>query len=185
MPKAKSNSLLPSANYPPPYPTAFLNAIDTSLPLSNFSTSSQILIPILPGVPYILTLTLEELLVPKLNISGKIPRPQNAWMLFRKDFTAGTKFLTRNDNKKLRMQDISTLASHSWRQQPSEVKQFFEILRMAAKETHNLYYPNYQYRPEKKLKKNTPVGKENEKREKMFRTFTDPMQEENFSDSMP
>ncbi|CAG8439117.1 9263_t:CDS:2 [Funneliformis caledonium] len=173
----KSNILLPSVNDPTPYPTAFINTIDTSLPLSNLTSSTQILIPLLPGVPYVLTLPLEELLVPKLSIRGKIPRPQNAWMLFRKDFTAGIKLLPMHDNKKLCVQEISSLASKSWKQQPPEVKQFFEILRMAAKETHNLHYPNYRYRPERKLKKNTPVDKKKVKR--------DPTQEENFSDSAP
>ena len=70
-------------------------------------------------------------------------------MLFRKDFTARIKLLTK-PNKKLRVQEISSLASKSWNQQPSEVKQFFEILYMAAKKTHQLCYPNYKYSPEKK-----------------------------------
>jgi hypothetical protein len=118
----------------------------------NNVTLFQILAPLLPSnSPYNLTLSLEELLIPKIKNGGKIPRPLNSWLLFLKDYTAMIKLQPEN-NKKHRIQDISTMASKSWSNQPPPVKQFFEILSVSAKKAHGLLFPNYKFRPERRYR---------------------------------
>src|SRR5438105_2181945 len=88
----------------------FNDLTDISSLVNNPNDLSQIIVPFLPLDAYKLTLTLTELLIPKSSTGGKIPRPQNAFMLFRKDFTANIK-LTSTNTKKLRVQEISQRAS--------------------------------------------------------------------------
>ncbi|PKK76208.1 hypothetical protein RhiirC2_645189, partial [Rhizophagus irregularis] len=78
---------------------------------------------------------------------GKIPRPLNSWLIFLKDFTAKIK---TESNVKLCIKDISSMASKSWSNQPPQVKQFFEILGVSAKQVHTLIFPGYKFRPERK-----------------------------------
>ncbi|RGB29710.1 hypothetical protein C1646_745231 [Rhizophagus diaphanus] len=53
---------------------------------------------------------------------------------------------------KLCIKDISSMASKSWGNQPPQVKRFFEILGVSAKQVHNLMFPGYKFRPERKYK---------------------------------
>src|SRR5437588_954089 len=78
-------------------------------------------IEFLQNHPYKLTIPLEELILPsgktphksKKNQSSKIPRPQNKWILFRRDYEAGQR---KNSSEKetLRTKDVSTDAKRYW-----------------------------------------------------------------------
>ncbi|CAG8702165.1 5810_t:CDS:1 [Gigaspora margarita] len=113
---------------------------------------------LLQNPPYQLTLSLSELLSParknrknKSKPENKIPRPQNAWVLFRKDYEANQRM--RFPDKALKMKNVSTDAGDVWRNQPSKVKRFFEILSRLAHEQHKALYPGYKYTPKKKVPK--------------------------------
>ncbi|CAG8782848.1 21290_t:CDS:1 [Cetraspora pellucida] len=115
---------------------------------------------LLQNPPYQLTLSLNELLSParknrknKSKPENKIPRPQNAWVLFRKDYEANQRM--RFPDKALKMKNVSTDAGDVWRNQPSKVKRFFEILSRLAHEQHKALYPGYKYTPKKKVPKET------------------------------
>lgn len=123
-----------------------------SFPRYDTVTIFQILAPSLPSnLPYKLTLSLEDLLIPKIKNGSKIPRPLNSWLLFLRDYTAMIKLQPENKTK-FRIQDISSMASDSWKKQPLQVKQFFEILGVSAKKAHKLIFPNYKFTPERKFK---------------------------------
>ncbi|CAG8785002.1 14325_t:CDS:1 [Gigaspora margarita] len=110
--------------------------------------------------PYDLTIKIEELILPPKNSrkaakfrkdpsSSSPPRPQNAFLLFRRDFYAK---LTLKQTK-MRTGEVSRLASEEWRKQPKEVLWFFEILEKLAKDKHSQEYPDYKYSPKKRCGK--------------------------------
>ncbi|KAF0559083.1 MATA-HMG [Gigaspora margarita] len=110
--------------------------------------------------PYDLTIKIEQLILPPKNSrkaakfrkdpsSSSPPRPQNAFLLFRRDFYAK---LTLKQTK-MRTGEVSRLASEEWRKQPKEVLRFFEILEQLAKDRHSQEYPDYKYSPKKRCGK--------------------------------
>ncbi|CAG8531825.1 8372_t:CDS:1 [Cetraspora pellucida] len=109
-----------------------------------------------PLPPYQLTLEIDELISPPKNSrkakkflknphTSSPPRPQNAFVLFRRDFYAKL----RIEGIKMKNGDISRLASEEWHKQPKEVLRYFEILEQLAKDKHNEMYPDYKYSPQK------------------------------------
>ncbi|CAB4391721.1 hypothetical protein RhiirA5_408941 [Rhizophagus irregularis] len=116
--------------------------------------------------PYKLTLTVDELLAPsKKNLGSRSrpksipPRPQNVFILFKKDLTARLKL--EPSNKDLSISRISSLAKVIWANLSNEARQFFEILYLACIEKHKSLYPGYRYTPKKK-----PQPEENKSRSK-------------------
>ncbi|CAG8641538.1 2024_t:CDS:1, partial [Paraglomus occultum] len=75
------------------------------------------------------------------------PRPQNAWVLFRKHFQ--TQVLSRSPGKSSTLDEISQNASKSWKSQPKEVKEYFKVLSKLASYKHKTMYPEYVYNPRK------------------------------------
>ncbi|CAG8506186.1 5035_t:CDS:2 [Paraglomus brasilianum] len=73
------------------------------------------------------------------------PRPQNAWVIFRKDFENRLRRL--DPNHPHTVQDISKSASKSWKKQPDVVKKYFKLLSKLALKLHKETYPDYQYKP--------------------------------------
>lgn len=156
MPKSKSTYLSSDMTYY--VPSQVTNVMTTtsndivSFPRYNTDPLFHIFTPLYSSeIPYKLTLSFEELLIPKIKSGGKIPRPLNSWLLFLKDFTAMIK-LHAKSNDKFRIQDISSMASKSWGNQPPQVKQFFEVLGVSAKQAHTFFFPGYKFRPERKFK---------------------------------
>jgi len=90
------------------------------------------------------TLSLKELLDPaeKKRTKG-VPRPQNCFMLFRKDIRA--KF-SREGNG-LSVAESSRIAASSWRDLPQEKKNFWHALYEIVKMQHAIKYPDYKYQP--------------------------------------
>lgn len=108
--------------------------------------------------PYKLTLTVDELLAPsKKNFRSRSrsksipPRPQNVFILFKKDLTARLKLESSNND--LSLSRISSVAKATWENLPNEARQFFEILYLACIEKHKSLYPGYRYTPKKKSRR--------------------------------
>ncbi|CAI2170239.1 10288_t:CDS:1 [Funneliformis geosporum] len=123
--------------------------------------------------PYQLTLSIRDLLSSarknrknKNKSKDKIPRPQNAWVLFRKDYEANQRM--RFPDKSLKMKNVSTDAGKVWRKQSPKVKRYFEILSRLAHDQHKILYPDYKYTPKKKI----PITKENTLKDWIFKDGT-------------
>ncbi|CAG8438482.1 1597_t:CDS:2 [Diversispora eburnea] len=109
--------------------------------------------------PYQLTLSLDSLLLParinhrnRKNKINKIPRPQNAWILFRKDYEANKRI--KFPDQLFKMKTISINAGDEWKIQSSQVKRYFEILSKLALEKHKIIYPDYKYTPKRRSNSN-------------------------------
>ncbi|CAG8822704.1 23339_t:CDS:1, partial [Gigaspora margarita] len=103
--------------------------------------------------PYELTLNIDEIIYPSKNPyrstkTDEPPRPQNSFLLFRKDFEAKHRSLHKGE--KISSQKISSLAAERWNKQPPSVRLFFRKLEDKALEKHKEMYPNYRYQPNKK-----------------------------------
>ena len=110
---------------------------------------------LLPALlPFKLTLTIEELTNPTTvarNVARghtKIPRPQNHFMLYKRDYIARLRAQGVNF-KVVRMTEITQQISESWRKECGAVRQFFCILGNIAKEVHKKKYPKYVFRPKR------------------------------------
>ncbi|CAG8688633.1 14011_t:CDS:1 [Dentiscutata erythropus] len=110
--------------------------------------------------PCELAIKRDELISPSVNsrnISNHIkdpknyknPRPLNSFMLFRKNYQAKLKSL---GVKNTTIGEVSSWASKIWEEQPTPVKNYFEIAAEAAKEIHKEKDPTYRYSPKKNRK---------------------------------
>ncbi|CAG8766417.1 26541_t:CDS:1 [Dentiscutata erythropus] len=108
-----------------------------------------------------LTLDVENLIYPSNNLrrsrkTDDPPRPQNSFLLFRKDFVA--KYRLLHQNEKISLIKISKLAAERWNVQPPSVRIFFKQLELKALKKHKEMYPNYRYSPNKKKKNPNVLG---------------------------
>ncbi|CAG8439414.1 1790_t:CDS:2 [Ambispora gerdemannii] len=97
-------------------------------------------------------LSIEELIKPKGKFrNGVPPRPQNPWVIYRKDLQAK---LVAEQGAEIefgaRVGSISRMASEKWNVEPQEVKQVYEIIAEVAKRVHEQMFPNYKYKPRRK-----------------------------------
>ncbi|CAG8486530.1 11195_t:CDS:2 [Ambispora leptoticha] len=97
-------------------------------------------------------LTIEDLIKPKGKFrNGVPPRPQNPWVIYRKDLQAK---LVAEQGAEIefgaRVGSISKMASEKWNVEPQEVKQVYEIIAEVAKRVHEQMFPNYKYKPRRK-----------------------------------
>lgn len=86
--------------------------------------------------------TVEELLAPsKRNkkSNNNPPRPQQSFILFRKNF--------KSLHTTLKFDDLSRAAKEAWKNAVPEVKEYFEMLAGEAKKRHSTKYPDYKYKP--------------------------------------
>ena len=72
-----------------------------------------------------------------------IPRPQNAYILYRKDVSKGL----CKANIKMTVCECSKAATYLWRNLDAESKKFWYQLSSIAKVKHQDNYPNYRYNP--------------------------------------
>ncbi|CAG8646093.1 35_t:CDS:1 [Ambispora gerdemannii] len=100
---------------------------------------------ILQQCPYQLTLSINELTKPAVKKRHNPPRPQNSWVIFRRDYEAHLRLC--NQNIKSKVKETAKECSLKWRKLSSEVKYFFKILEKIACENHKRTYPNYKYKP--------------------------------------
>ncbi|CAG8523595.1 13291_t:CDS:1 [Ambispora gerdemannii] len=102
---------------------------------------------ILSKYSYQLTLSIEELTKParKRGNSDKPPRPQNSWIIFRRDYEAHLRLC--NQDVKQKVKETAKECSLKWQELSSEIKPFFKILEKIAYENHKSLYPRYRYKP--------------------------------------
>ncbi|RGP73546.1 hmg box [Fusarium sporotrichioides] len=73
----------------------------------------------------------------------KIPRPRNAFILYRQHHQA--QVVARNPN--LSNPDISKIIGEQWKDEPQEVKDNWKGLADEEKQRHQRQYPDYRYQP--------------------------------------
>ncbi|CAG8584312.1 9192_t:CDS:1 [Paraglomus occultum] len=111
---------------------------------SDHLTESEICL--LNNPPYVLTIPLDTLLPnSKHRTACLAPRPQNPWILFRKDFEA--KY--RKHAPTISARTISSLASETWRKDERNLKRFFQVLAKITVIIHQTTYPEYKFSPKK------------------------------------
>ncbi|CAG8434569.1 6976_t:CDS:1 [Ambispora gerdemannii] len=97
------------------------------------------------NLPYQLTMTdLEELLDLGKRVTGtseKLPRPQNAWVLYRKFM--GPRVNVTGDT----LSKTTKIVSARWKNESKEVKELFKSLAQTSKQAHKIAFPNYRYNP--------------------------------------
>lgn len=101
----------------------------------------------------------------KRRSQGYIPRPPNAFMLFRADFVRQKHVpgsIETNHGS------LSKIIGNCWRALPLEEKRVWEIKAKHAKAEHKQMYPNYRFRPvhnkSKEKKPKTLIPAEDERR---------------------
>ncbi|SJL09063.1 uncharacterized protein ARMOST_12439 [Armillaria ostoyae] len=71
-----------------------------------------------------------------------IPRPSNAYIIFRSEFVA-----LHKESLSKTQQKASKLASAAWRQLPKERQDHYRAIANKKKREHALAYPGYKYKP--------------------------------------
>jgi hypothetical protein len=96
------------------------------------------------------TLPIEHLISPKIKSrKGNIPRPQNPFVIYRRDFMAK---LTAKYGPEIasNLPFISKKAGNWWKHENQEVKNIYETLADLAKKVHERMYPGYIFKPRKR-----------------------------------
>ncbi|KAI9748311.1 MAG: NAD(P)H-dependent D-xylose reductase (XR), partial [Chaenotheca gracillima] len=78
----------------------------------------------------------------------KIPRPRNAFMLYRQHLQSSVVA----QNPGLANPEISKIIGKTWREESQEVKRYWDSLAEEEKTRHHQQYPNYKYQPRRKGK---------------------------------
>lgn len=76
----------------------------------------------------------------------KIPRPPNAWILFRKEKSKEL----HQANPRMSAGEISTEASRQWKAMSVEERAFYHQMAETAAQQHKVQYPDYRYKPARK-----------------------------------
>ncbi|KAL1747344.1 hypothetical protein HDZ31DRAFT_61401 [Schizophyllum fasciatum] len=71
-----------------------------------------------------------------------IPRPPNAYILFRRDYAAKIRKSTESDQRK-----ISEIVTAAWKTTSEEVKEYYKQWSLDLKHEHLAKYPGYKYKP--------------------------------------
>ncbi|KAH7930599.1 HMG-box, partial [Leucogyrophana mollusca] len=73
-----------------------------------------------------------------------VPRPRNAFMLFRSAFAAAQKITTNIEHDS---RHITRIIAHCWNRLSESEKQVWRDKAAAEKALHALRYPNYRFTP--------------------------------------
>jgi hypothetical protein len=76
---------------------------------------------------------------------GKVPRPMNCFMLYRRAYADRTKELYSQNNHQI----VSRVVGVSWRMEPATVRNFFEEMAQIERQNHRKAYPEYKFTPNK------------------------------------
>ncbi|KAI9833384.1 MAG: hypothetical protein M1826_007482 [Phylliscum demangeonii] len=79
----------------------------------------------------------------------KIPRPRNAFMLYRQHFQSHVVA----QHPGLPNPEISKIIGRQWKREPQEVRNTWDALAEEEKARHQQQYPHYRYQPRRKGKK--------------------------------
>lgn len=87
---------------------------------------------------------------------GKVKRPMNAFMLYRKAYQNRTKEWKKYDNHQI----ISQLCGTSWNMEGQELRDQYDTWAKIERANHKLAFPDYKFAPAKaKNKKVPPAGR--------------------------
>ena len=79
----------------------------------------------------------------------KIPRPPNAFILYRKEYHP----ILKAANPSYHNNDISVILGKQWKDEPEDVKHRYRVMAEQIKEKHKVDHPQYQYAPRKPSEK--------------------------------
>ncbi|PIL34037.1 hypothetical protein GSI_03746 [Ganoderma sinense ZZ0214-1] len=78
---------------------------------------------------------------------NRIPRPPNAWILYRGDRLGEWKAARSPNDPPVKQADISRLIGKRWREEDDAIKLQYEKRAAIAKADHKKRYPDYKYNP--------------------------------------
>jgi len=88
----------------------------------------------------------------KLN---KPPRPQNAWIIYRRDKSVMPEFVEKH------FKDVSKKILRMWKAESNKTKLLFDALAKLANQIHSKLYINYKYKLSKAKKSKNNINKMN------------------------
>ncbi|KAI0794362.1 hypothetical protein C8Q74DRAFT_572023 [Fomes fomentarius] len=77
----------------------------------------------------------------------KIPRPLNAFMLYRLDWLKSSKAKAKSQGRGETQGAISRKVSQAWKAAPEAVRDHYKLLAQQAALEHKRRYPTYKYKP--------------------------------------
>ncbi|GAA5823190.1 hypothetical protein JCM11251_007518 [Rhodosporidiobolus azoricus] len=91
----------------------------------------------------------------KRMAEGRIPRPPNAWMLYRSARVKEFAEREKQGGSRVTMQsDLSKIIGEMWRTEPLDVREAYAKLALAERDEHAKRYPEYVYKPVRKSSTN-------------------------------
>ncbi|KAI7282575.1 hypothetical protein KC345_g3440 [Hortaea werneckii] len=123
----------------------------------NAIANSVILMPLgpMPPKPSITTSSVAPAGKPSKNSSPKVPRPPNAFIIYRKDWHARVVA----ENPGLHNNAISVIIGRQWRAESETVRAAYIRQAEDRKEQHAIANPGYQYQPRKPSEKKKRMTK--------------------------
>ncbi|KAI9068377.1 HMG-box, partial [Trametes sanguinea] len=77
----------------------------------------------------------------------KVPRPPNAWILYRTAKLKEMKAEAKDGELPMKQADISRIVGEMWKTERGPIRKQFEKAAAIAKEKHAKKYPHYKYKP--------------------------------------
>lgn len=87
----------------------------------------------------------EERLADVAKRNGRVPRPMNAFMLYRSAYSERTKAWCVQNNHQI----VSQVSGQSWKLEPDGVQGFYNELAKVERDNHQLAHPDYKFSPSK------------------------------------
>ncbi|RHZ81357.1 hypothetical protein Glove_121g75 [Diversispora epigaea] len=102
-----------------------------------------------------ITVPIENLIRPTAKSrKGGIPRPQNPFVIYRRDLQAKLT-ATLGPDVGSHLPFVSKEASRKWEIEREDIKNIYEVMAELAKKVHERTYPDYVYKPRKRALKAT------------------------------
>ncbi|KAK6067599.1 HMG box protein [Seiridium cupressi] len=89
----------------------------------------------------------------QMDKKGKIKRPMNAFMLYRKGWQNRIKETYANENNQI----VSKVAGDGWHIEPDEVRNQYGAWAGIERDNHMQTFPSYKFQPEKNKKRAKPI----------------------------
>ena len=142
-------------------PTVCLTSLQTSSSIGRVADHDSSAVGFLPSGNQLRFETRNHTREPSPEPQGKrTPRPPNAWILYRSqkfrelEQSKDPQAHSANTGKTKSQAEISRIISAMWQNEPESVRRSFEALADEKKLEHQKMYPNYRYRPRKRVKEN-------------------------------
>ena len=119
-----------------------INVLNSTVPLSQLTEH----LGNLDAIETFVTRSVETRLAEvKKRKDGKIPRPMNSFMLYRRAFTERAKEWCAQNNHQI----VSRATAESWRIETPSIREFFERNALIERENHKRAHPEYKFTPNK------------------------------------